>query len=44
LGIEALDEPVSGLLHLKVQIDLRQMISVRGNEAMAGHGKNGIYR
>jgi polysaccharide deacetylase 2 family uncharacterized protein YibQ len=25
-------------------IDLRQMISVRGNEAMAGHGKNGIYR
>lgn len=25
-------------------IDLRQMISVRGNQAMAGHGKNGIYR
>lgn len=25
-------------------IGLRRMISVRGNEAMAGHGKNGIYR
>lgn len=25
-------------------IDLRQMISVRSNEAMIGHGKNGIYR
>ncbi|MET0125190.1 MAG: divergent polysaccharide deacetylase family protein [Pseudomonas caspiana] len=25
-------------------IDLRQMISVRGNQAMAGHGKNGVYR
>ncbi|MCQ3031569.1 divergent polysaccharide deacetylase family protein [Pseudomonas syringae] len=25
-------------------IDLRQMISVRGNQATAAHGKNGIYR
>jgi hypothetical protein len=25
-------------------IDLRQMISVRSNEAMAAHRKNGIYR
>lgn len=25
-------------------IELRHMISIRGNEAMAGHGKNGIYR
>ena len=27
-----------------VWIDLRQMIGLRGNQAMAGHGKNGIYR
>jgi len=36
------------LPNLKAQgidwIDLRRMISVRGNEAMAGHGKNGVYR
>ena len=25
-------------------IDLRRMISVRGNQATAAHGKNGIYR
>ncbi|WP_095144579.1 divergent polysaccharide deacetylase family protein [Pseudomonas sp. Irchel s3b6] len=25
-------------------IDIRQMISVRGNKAMAGHGKDGVYR
>lgn len=25
-------------------IDLRMMISVRGNKAMAGHGMNGVYR
>lgn len=25
-------------------IDIRQMISLRGNEAMAGHGRNGVYR
>ena len=25
-------------------IDIKLMISVRGNQAMAGHGKNGIYR
>lgn len=25
-------------------IDLRRMISVRGNQAMAAHGKNGVYR
>jgi polysaccharide deacetylase 2 family uncharacterized protein YibQ len=25
-------------------IELRHMISIRGNEAMAGHGKNGVYR
>ncbi|MCK1792092.1 divergent polysaccharide deacetylase family protein [Pseudomonas violetae] len=25
-------------------IDIRQMISVRGNRAMVGHGKDGVYR
>lgn len=25
-------------------IDIRRMISVRGNQAMAGHGKDGVYR
>lgn len=34
--------------HLKAQgidwIDVRRMISVRGNQAMAGHGKDGVYR
>ena len=25
-------------------IDIRQMIGVRGNKAMAGHGKDGVYR
>jgi polysaccharide deacetylase 2 family uncharacterized protein YibQ len=25
-------------------IDMRHMISIRGNEAMAAHGKNGVYR
>jgi polysaccharide deacetylase 2 family uncharacterized protein YibQ len=25
-------------------IDIKQMISVRGNRAMAGHGKDGVYR
>jgi polysaccharide deacetylase 2 family uncharacterized protein YibQ len=25
-------------------IDIKQMISVRGNRAMAAHGKHGIYR
>jgi polysaccharide deacetylase 2 family uncharacterized protein YibQ len=25
-------------------IELRHMISLRGNQAMAGHGKNGVYR
>lgn len=25
-------------------IDVRRMISVRGNQAMAGHGKDGVYR
>jgi polysaccharide deacetylase 2 family uncharacterized protein YibQ len=27
-----------------VWIELRQMIGLRGNQAMAGHGKNGVYR
>jgi polysaccharide deacetylase 2 family uncharacterized protein YibQ len=27
-----------------VWIELRQMISLRGNQAMPGHGKNGVYR
>ncbi|WP_162233865.1 divergent polysaccharide deacetylase family protein, partial [Pseudomonas endophytica] len=25
-------------------IDIKQMISVRSNQAMDGHGKNGVYR
>nr|WP_133751372.1 divergent polysaccharide deacetylase family protein [Pseudomonas sp. LP_7_YM] len=25
-------------------VELRHMISIRGNQAMAGHGKNGVYR
>jgi len=25
-------------------IDIKQMISVRSNRAMAGHGKDGVYR
>jgi hypothetical protein len=25
-------------------IDIKQMVSVRGNRAMVAHGKDGIYR
>ena len=25
-------------------VEMRHMISIRGNQAMAGHGKNGVYR
>ncbi|MGV8920288.1 MAG: divergent polysaccharide deacetylase family protein [Pseudomonas sp.] len=43
-----LDVLERALPHLKAQgiewIELRQMIALRGNQAMAAHGKNGVYR
>ena len=47
-GVEALAVLERELPKLKAQgiewIDIRQMIGVRSNKAMAGHGKDGVYR
>ncbi|MNY83723.1 Divergent polysaccharide deacetylase [compost metagenome] len=45
---QTLDVLERELPRLKAQgiewIEIRQMIAERGNQAMAAHGKNGVYR